>query len=254
MLKMMKYEYRRSLGSLSMLLVIFGILQALLCVFVFKKDEGYVAIAATLLMFLFWICYIYVLFNGVSRYSKELKNKEGYLVFMTPISTYKIMGAKLLASFLTGCTFVAVFGVFGVIDAQLIADKFNLGSFIDVIKSFIEAMGVSVDAILVTLLAFIITFLIEFYMIVTIAYLSVSLSATALQNKKGKTIISFILFVLLAGVVNAVALELPKVEVQPDNVGIDALISIWPITLWYLAVSVISYLGTSVLLDKKISL
>ena len=61
-----------------------------------------------------------VLIYGVIIYSQDLKNKTGYMVFMTPISNYKIIGAKLLSILLTGATLVAFLGLLIVVDYNLL--------------------------------------------------------------------------------------------------------------------------------------
>ena len=57
--------------------------------------------------------------------------------------------------------------------------------------------GLSIGSVIANVAGFIVVALIQFYTMITIAYLAVSLSSTVLQNKKIKGVVSFILFVAL---------------------------------------------------------
>ena len=95
-------------------------------------------------------------------------------------------------------------------------------------------------------------FLINFFTVVVVAYLAITLSATALQNKKLKGLVSFVLFVAIM-----TALEwgtsLITSSVAPSSV-LDALLAAWPKYAVYLGVMLGSFALSAWLLDNKVSL
>ena len=95
-------------------------------------------------------------------------------------------------------------------------------------------------------------------MTTTLIYFAISVSATVLQNKKGKGFVSFVLFMVLQGGVSALAASLPNMhnmqELQKISDMAQAIGYMWPQLLCYAVVMVLAYTASSVLLDKKISL
>ena len=98
MLKLIKYEFRKALTA--MLILLGGTLAAevyfLYGMNVMEEKPEHLAISMIVLMLLSLAVYIFVLVRGVASYSGELKNRSSYLIFMTPNSTRKIMASKFL--------------------------------------------------------------------------------------------------------------------------------------------------------------
>ncbi len=257
MLKMIKYEYRRALTPLSIVFIIFGVLELYFLIATGLEKESHTAIAMGLLFFASGAMYLFVLINGIVSYKNDLSNKDGYLLFMAPVSTYGIIGAKLISILLTGLTLVALIGVFGMIDYSFAASVYHFEGLIDLIKEMFEAIGSNLAESLFGLLAFIVTFLIQFFTVTTVAYLALSLSATVLQNKKGKTFMSFALFFGMWVAIEGIAASIMK-AMGLENMGGStfgaSMLSMSPIVALYFVVAVICFFLTGLLLDKKISL
>ncbi|MGN0436357.1 MAG: ABC transporter permease, partial [Wujia sp.] len=253
----MKYEYRKGVFPMIMAFVVFGVIEIYFLYGTAIKDERKTATAIMFLMLATFVSYIFVLIYGVVSYSSDLKNKSGYLTFMAPISTYSIIGAKLLATLLTGLTFVAVIAIFAVIDYSYAASVYHFDSIIELLKQMLDNFGYDLTSSLFGLLAFIITFLIQFFMIVTVAYFAISLASTVLQNKKIKGVISFVIFIILIWVITGIASMSTNAMGSSSN-GIDTFIEALayelPAIIFYLACSVASFIGSGYLLERKISL
>ena len=96
------------------------------------------------------------------------------IVFMAPISSYKVIGAKLLSILLTGAIIVAV--IFGLLtlDLSLAYSTYDsIDTFYDFLSNILEMGGYSLGGVILRLLAFILVFLIQFFMTITLAYLAV---------------------------------------------------------------------------------
>ena len=96
MLKMMKYEYRRGIFPLLVVITALAAAELLFVIGIFAEKNLLAGLGITFLMLGGFASFMFVLIYGVIIYSQDLKNKTGYMVFMTPLSNYKIIGAKLL--------------------------------------------------------------------------------------------------------------------------------------------------------------
>ena len=97
--------------------------------------------------------------------------------------------------------------------------------------------------------------LIQFFTMITVAYLAVSLSSTVLQNKKIKGVVSFVLFVVIYVLMSYIAFKLPHLgEGMQATTMLEAIYAYLPQFTLYLVCMIGSYIGSAALLSKKISL
>lgn len=256
MLKMMKYEYRRGVFSLLVVITALAAAELLFVIGIFAEKNLLAGLGITFLVLGGWASFMFVLIYGVIIYSQDLKNKTGYMVFMTPLSNYKIIGAKLLSILLTGATLVAFLGLLIVVDYNLLkSHNGGVAGAEFVLDEILGTRGLSIGSVIANVAGFIVVALIQFYTMITIAYLAVSLSSTVLQNKKIKGVVSFILFVALYAMVSYIAYKLPHLgkNVQVETM-LDAMYKNIPQLILYVACMIGSYIGSATLLTKKISL
>lgn len=259
MLKMMKYEYRRGIFPLLVVITALAAAELLFVIGIFAEKNLLAGLGITFLVIGGWASFMFVLIYGVIIYSQDLKNKTGYMVFMTPISNYKIIGAKLLSILLTGATLVAFLGLLIVVDYNLLKSHNGGVAGVElVLDDILGTRGLSIGSVIANVAGFIVVALIQFYTMITIAYLAVSLSSTVLQNKKIKGVVSFILFValyVLYVLVSYIAYKLPHLgkNVQVETM-LDAMYKNIPQLILYVVCMIGSYIGSATLLTKKISL
>ena len=86
MLKMMKYEYRRGIFPLLVVITALAAAELLFLIGIFAEKDLLTGLGITFLVLGGWASFMFVLIYGVIIYSQDLKNKTGYMVFMTPIS------------------------------------------------------------------------------------------------------------------------------------------------------------------------
>ena len=242
MLKMMKYEYRRGVFPLLVVITALAAAELLFLIGIFAEKDLLTGLGITFLVLGGWASFMFVLIYGVIIYSQDLKNKTGYMVFMTPISNYKIIGAFL------GLLIVVDYNLLkshngGVAGAEIVLDE------------ILGTRGLSIGSVIANVAGLIAIALIQFYTMITIAYLAVSLSSTVLQNKKIKGVVSFILFVALYVLVSYIAYKLPHLgkNVQVETM-LDAMYKNIPQLILYVVCMIGSYIGSATLLSKKISL
>ena len=144
MLKMLKYEFRRGIFPLLIVGIVIAAIELYFLISTLTEHANHSVIAIALLILAAFCCYLFVLIYGIISYSQDLKNKSGYLVFMAPISSYKVIGAKLLSILLTGAIIVAV--IFGLLtlDLSLSYSTYDsIDTFYDFLSNILEMGGYS---------------------------------------------------------------------------------------------------------------
>ena len=203
MFKMIKYEFRKHITSIIILLIVYGLLEAVFLYGMIADNQNAVVISMALLIMLSVVSYVFILVLGISTYNNELKSKSGYLVYMTPISYYHIIGAKLLYTLFAGIGFAALIFLLLTVNYNMLANEYSLNDFTTVFNVMLRTLGTdyTLGTLLLLMLVQIISMLVNFFMIVTVAYLAISLSTTILQNSKAKGFLSFFLFIVIIAVV-----------------------------------------------------
>ncbi|MBP3238780.1 MAG: ABC transporter permease [Lachnospiraceae bacterium] len=255
MLKTIKYEFRRSIGAFIILAVIFGLLELYYFYGILADKTKHMGIAIVLLMIASMAMFFFVLIFSITSYKHDIEQKQGYLVFMTPTSTYSVIGAKLITTLITGIVIVAViFGLFA-LDWKILMNKDkNLKNTIDVLHDVFETMGFKTDKIILGLLATVFVFLISFYLLVAIAYLAISLSNTLLSNKRGKGFISFVFFIILYIVITIISNKLPHIGSDSFDNLTEAMRYNIPQYLFNLVMMIACFYSSAWLLNNKINL
>lgn len=256
MLRLTKYEIRKNITGIIILLAVLAALEVYFLVGVAINSQNHTAMAIGLLVLAATVSFFFVFIFGVASYSKELSSKTSYMTFMTPISSFSIIGSKLISTFLIGIFLAAVIISFALIDMALLNNVFPeidaLGQFID---GLFNHIGYSTGEVLLSALVLVLEMLIEFFGIISFAYLAITLSSTAFQNKKFKGIVSVIAFVIIVWAVDKVGdLIIPTVYSNGITSIYQAIVSIIPFMVYFAVAMVISLVASAKLLDKKVSL
>ena len=257
MLKSMKYELLKFKTDILFMGGIFLIIELAFLIGIALNNEKMYVISVTGLSFFTIGCVFFIFISGILAYGRDLKEKSGYLVFMTPVSSYRVIGAKLLMLLVESLVFLAGLAVFFPLDMTLTLRTFGNASWEDVLNEFARMFGAGsreeVLYFLTELLSMLILLFVFFYMVMTIVYFSISMSATILQNKKGRGILAT--GVALCLIICAIWIEekIPRMDPVPSS-PINVVVYILPQLFFFIAVSVGAYIGTAKLLEKKISL
>ncbi len=247
MLKLIKYELRKQLFSKIILLVLLGLLEIGFFVGLLTEQENVLAVSIGLYFLLAIGTIFFVAFESVFTFSNDLKTKHSYMLFLTPNSTYKIIGAKVLTTTVTiGLTATAFMGVI-LLDIAAVFAKFNeleiLMKKLQELIALIFHANISY-AFVISIILYLVFDLIS---ILVIGMASITLSATFLSNSKGKGIVSVAFFFGISYLMSKLeGLVLPA----------KSLTSTEPYYLsciWSLGVVLVFYFFTSYMLDKKVS-
>ena len=254
MLKLMKYEFRKNRTALLVIGSGLLLLQLYYMFGCFTESDTHLGAGAALLILWSVVCFFTVFILAVTNYSRELNSKSSYLIFMTPNTSFSIIFSKMLTILLMGTAIALVFGALTILDIELLHARFpEMRDFLTLLNLFLEDMDIHMGQALLGAFSWILIFLVDFFSAVSVAYLSITLSATYLQNSRIKGLISVAVFLLATFVLNRLAGLLPLLYEQPRNMT-ESFLAVLPVTAFNLAVLVLCIFICGKLLDKKLSL
>ena len=153
-----------------------------------------------------------------------------------------------------GLVSMTIICITGYIDWKLLCQTFpNVELAADTVQSLFILSGTNSGSIILGIITYVIEFIISFFSTVTLAYFSITLSATLLQNNRFKGLLSFALFLGFTYLLGLVSSLLPQIMETQESIA-DVLISAIPATILDVIVMCLCILGCSTLLDKKVSL
>lgn len=200
MLKLLKYEFRKGLTSL---LVMLGVTLAAEAYFLISlgqwQEHGeHLGISILLLSLLSLAVYIFVLVRGVTSYSGELKNRCAYLIFMTPHSTRKIMASKFIFTILLCVLFGGLYTALGYLDMRLLlVEMGEYEAFIREMNQMLAAMGLHTDQLIIAAVFTVIYMLLSMLSFFAVAYLAVTLSHTLFRDKSWRWLMAVIFYLII---------------------------------------------------------
>ncbi len=280
MLKLLKYELRKNRTALIILL---AVTLALECYFLYglyapeefgTEQDIHLLFAMTGLMLSAYAAVIYVLIVGVTTYTREMKDRSAYLIFMTPSSGLKIMGSKYLFTLVLGLMLAVVYAGLAVLDISLLSDRLlRAGQLLQQFDRMLLEMGIHLDQFLLAALVMAIYALLSIFSFFAVAYLAITLSHTLFRDKKWRGIVSVAIFFALnwgisqlSGLLpnpldtltyreSAAAIKIAEAYgLQTTATLKDILLAMLPSMGLSLATILVSLFGCAWMLDKKVSL
>lgn len=198
MLKIIKHEFIKTRASLLALLITAAALYALSLLGGALHREWMKYVSLALLMLYAGAAYVYTLARGISAYSAELKNRTGYLLMLTPRSTYTILFGKLIFSLLLAALMLAAsyFAITGVL-AEIFGSRLALRGYYNILRALAEQAGVNPEQVTALMLTALISTLVNILMLVSLGYFATTISATLFRGGKGHGFITFLFFIAL---------------------------------------------------------
>lgn len=250
--KLIKYEFRKQLMSKLVVGVVIAVLQFVFLIGVFSDNENWTAVGLGFTMTVAMISLLYFSFESIVTYSNDLKTKQSYMLFLTPCNMFQIVGAKLVTTilqiFVCGCAFAAI----GIGDVFLLcAKKGTVTELIEGVKEFVQ-MLTGVEIRLAEIVYIVLMLLIAWLVFIALAMFAITLSTTLLSNWKFKGIASVAIYFALDWCVAKVAtLVTPTGFLEGEYLVVTA--EAWAFIGVYAVALALSYVGTALLLDKKVS-
>ena len=139
MLKLMKYELRKTAFSKLVLLVITAVAEIAFLIGVFWKKDNILAMGIIFLVMCTIFGVIYIGIESVNVLHRDLNTKQSYMLFLTPKSSYQILGAKILENGISIIMAGAFFAALAAIDVTVATLYIGgLKEMINLVSSFME--------------------------------------------------------------------------------------------------------------------
>lgn len=248
MFKLIKYEFRKQLLSKVIILLVLAILEILFLFGLFTEKEDLIGTAMILFTILTFGAMFFVSFESILTFSNDLRTKHSYMLFLTPHSSYSIVGAKVISSMLQILLTTAAFVAFALINFSIVAIRYSTIN--EVFKMFKAGFRMLLDINLNMgdFLLVLLSGILSWIAIVIVAMLSITLSTTLLSTVKWKGVLSVVFFLVLNwGIYNFLDV------ITPETQALFARSSYILSCMYMMCIVTLAYAGTSWMLDKKVS-
>lgn len=196
MLKLIKHEILKSKNMLiwgAMALITIEAAFVIGCVF---EIEQLFSIGSFLFLLSSGFGMMGLLIYSILIYTMDISKKQGYMVFLTPNSAYKIIGAKLIVSLLALIIFFVVYLTFGILNSQLIADKSNEIFSNGKIKAIVQLFNSNITSDnIASVFLFGLNYLVQWFTQTIMIYFAITFTYTFLANVKFKGLIAFLILI-----------------------------------------------------------
>ena len=259
MLKLSKYEIRKNIGALILLLGGLGVLQIWFMVSVYAKKEGSI-VGSIIVLFLYaLVCFFAVFIFAVTNYYREINSKTSYLVFMTPISPLRIILSKMLTVLIIGVLLGGILILLGIADINMVAD--SVEEFRDIqeaLNDVFRQFGFFTGKIIFNIVFNVVSFLLAFYAHVAMVYFCITLTATLLQSSRFRALVSILFFLVLSwarGFIQGfITDKVPLRDTMVEVTASEIMTQMTPYTILNLVTVVIMIAATTWLLKYRLSL
>ena len=197
MLRLLKYEMRKTLTAKIVLLGLTVVLQAFFLYGYWKDRAELVAAAAALLFFAATFGMMAIGIQSLITLHRDMNTRQGYMLFMTPNSCYKILGAKVLECGLSLLIAGAFFFAIGLLDVDLILRKGNNQSVWDYISQMLHSVDGNLKINTANALRVVFWLISSWLCTVTMAFFADTLSSSLLNGKKFNMLVTFLFFIVL---------------------------------------------------------
>ena len=245
MLRLLKYELRKTMMSKLILLGITLVAEAVFLAGLWGNRENALTIGAILLFFIAMTGIALMGILSVATLHKDMNTRQGYMLFMTPNSSYKILGAKVLECGLSILIAGAFFFALGWLDFSLLLGKGANKQIWDMVQQLIQAYNASIQLDLPHISAMVFSMLAMWLCTVTTAYLADVVSSALLNGKKGNGIVTFLLFLALNYAISKL------LTLVPSSLGVITVLVLQGVIALVLAAGM--YVITARLMEKYLS-
>ena len=239
MMKRLKYEGRKTRFVKLILLVIAALLEGAFLYAFYAEKWDTMAVITLLLTITAFSGIVLVGIQSLVTLHRDMNTKQGYMLFMTPNSTYKILGAKVAECGLTLLVLGAVGLGLGALDFSMVEKEVQFVS--SLLKSFNPDLVPSFSNIAAMLFNLLCGLLCS----VIAAYFADVISSALLNGKKGNLLITFALYLLLNYVIRKLMLLIPS------SIGVIASLLLQGVVALVLAG--IMYVVTARLMERYLS-
>ena len=250
MLKLMKYELRKTWMTKVILLALTACAEAAYLIGLYAEQDGPLSVGIGLLCLLAVFGVLVIGLESVVVLHRDMNTKQSYMLFMTPNSCYKILGAKVLECGISILLTAAFFFALGTLDITLLfAREGPLNDLWQQIQSFLS--HITIDGrqleinmpVLASLTFYIVS---DWICLVVTAYLADVISSALLYGRKFNGVISFVFFLILNwGIGKLISLITSGIAATTAAMAVAGGL--------YLVFAVIMYIVTAQIMEKYLS-
>ena len=239
MLRLLKYEFRKTLFPKMVLLALLVIFEGIFLYGYWTGSDSTTTLGLSLFLFTFLCGLLAIGIISLVTLHKDMNTRQGYMLFMTPNSTYRILGAKVAENGLSMLGIGAVGLVLCLLDFSLIKQELKF------ITTFLENFGIGLTPTFPHLAALLAYIICSILCSVTTAYLADVISSSLLNGQKGNMVITFALFALLNFGIQKI------MGLVPSSLGIVTVFLLQSAIALVLAT--VMYIITARLMDRYLS-
>ncbi len=249
MKNLIKYEVIRMKWGLLISLAALGILEAAFLVSTAIDALTVMGFAVVFMAMGVIFLIIGIAVEILNQYSKDLNDKSGYMIFMTPNSYYKIIGSKLLTSMILvlglGIIMLLVASLDGVVAAIHFNDtlEFDIAGLLREMNIYIETEGGA------QIIGGFLTGFFGWVSFFTPIFFVMTLNRVYFANWKGRSLISVVLYIAIMLCYSWIEDKILSV-VYVHEPGLTTL----TVGVLTAVLAVGCYFGTVKVLEKKLSL
>lgn len=248
MTALLKYEMRKTAFAKVAVLAATALAQIAFMIGLSLKNNQVPGSAIVILVLLTVGGLSYIGIQSVLVLHRDMNTKQGYMLYMTPHSSYKILGAKMLENGLSLVLMAGIFFGLGVLNLRL------ANMHIEMMEEITRMLNMMITSIDPTLKLNLSTFMSLAFGLISgwIATLSIAILATVVSTalfsgRKWNLFAAFVLFAILSTVQN----RLSEWIASPDHF-LTMQKFLWQAGLM-LIFSIINYFAAATLMEKKLS-
>ena len=258
--KLIKYEFKATMRSFLAIYASLILTGVLIGIFMFANVEVGMSLGMLIMVALMITLGVLTITVIIKRFSKNLLGYEGYLMMTLPVSAKKIVASKIITS--------VVYLILSTIVVFLVFVVIMLPSGMGTMKEFIRSMGNVWNYMVMNLLSardiilnMIITFMlgiVDYISFILVIYTSLSIGQLKPFNKH-RTPVAIIAFFIINMIVSVISdglsnlLESMNILTAPQSMSMLSASSIYTL-VFYGVVSVVLFMITSYILEKKLNL
>ncbi len=247
MFKLMKYEFRKTWMTKVILLGITAAAQVLFLFGLYGDHDNALGLSVFLLTMLAIGGVLVIGLESVITLHRDMNTKQSYMLFMTPNSSYAILGAKMLECGLS----ILITGVFffglGALDISLLFVKQGeLNKLYEMIQQMIHTINEKITIDASGIASFLFSILAGWIGTISTAYLADVVSSALLNGKRFNGVVSFLLFLVLDWAMGWTAQQLTA-SITSINQSL-----VWSGVI-SLAFSAVMYFATAQIMERKLS-
>ena len=246
MKNLMKYEFRNTWGTKLIILGLTVFLEVVFLAALFLNKEDITGLSAMLLTLLAIFGIMFVGIQSVITLHRDMNTKQSYMLFMTPNSSYKILGSKMLENGLSLIAAGVFFYALGFLDIVLLLDRYGeLDQLWKLFRQIMESFNAELELNARSIAIFLVSMVSSWFCTLSTAYFADIVSTALLNGKRMNGLMSFALFIVLSLVTGWIQRQIPGSVGVTNMLLIEAGIS--------LILSIVMYYFSARLMERSLS-